>query len=49
MLKSESKEQDYPVIDPPPFFNTWNKMYALVVGTLVFYVYILYLFTAYYS
>lgn len=49
MLENELKEQDHSVIDPPPFFNTWNKMYALVMGTLVFYVCILYLFTEYYS
>ena len=49
MLESDLKEQDLYVIDPPPFFNTWNKMYALVMGTMAFYVYILYLFTEYYK
>ena len=49
MLENEIKEQDPSVIDPPPFFDTWNKMYALVMGMLAFYVYILYLFTEYYS
>ena len=32
MLESELKKQDLSVIDPPPFFDTWNKMYAMVMG-----------------
>jgi len=48
MLKNQSTELDQE-IDPPPFFDSWNKMYAFVMGSLVFYVCIFYLFTEYYS
>lgn len=31
------------------FFNSWKKMYALVIGTLVFLIIIFYLFTKYFE
>ncbi len=36
-------------VDPPPFFNTWNAMYALVIGVFVGLVVLFYAFTKYYE
>ena len=49
MSENESIERDPLVIDPPPLVSTWNKMYALVIGALAFYICIFYFFTEYYS
>jgi hypothetical protein len=36
-------------VDPPPFFNTWKAMYALVIGVFVVLVVLFYLFTKFYE
>ncbi len=35
--------------DPPPFFQTWNGMYGLVIGIFVGLVILFYLFTKAYE
>jgi len=39
-------EQD---LDPPPFFRTWNRMYAFVLGVFVLLVILFYLFTKWFA
>lgn len=36
-------------VDPPPFFNTWNGMYGLVIGVFVGLVVLFYVFTKFYE
>jgi len=33
----------------PPFFDSWNKMYAMVMGVLALFILLFYLFTITYS
>lgn len=35
--------------EKPPFLGTWNKVYALVAGTLVALIALFYLFTQYFA
>jgi hypothetical protein len=35
--------------EKPPFFSSWNKLYALVIGELVVLVLLFYLFTQAFS
>lgn len=43
---SERDERDEPAEDePPPFGGSWGRLYALVLGNLVFLVVLFYLFT----
>lgn len=35
--------------DKPPFFDSWPKMYALVIAVLGILILLFYLFTEYYS
>lgn len=30
---------------PPPFFGTWRRLYALVIGALAFWIVVFWLFT----
>jgi hypothetical protein len=34
---------------PPPFFSSWYKMYAFVLGTLIVLIILFYLITIHYS
>lgn len=43
-MKSEDDE-----LKNNSFFNSWEKMYLLVVGTLVFLIIIFYLFTKFFE
>lgn len=57
MKPSEDKPDDpdndlhhtHEEVDPPPFFNSWNGMYALVIGVFVGLVVLFYVFTKFYE
>ena len=36
-------------VEPPPFFKTWNGLYAFVLGFLVFLIVCFYIFTKMYE
>ncbi len=45
-MTEETREVDE---GKPPFFDSWSKMYALVMGVLAVLILLFYLFTEYYS
>lgn len=48
-MQDKQQEQKEPPLEGPPFFKRWAGMYWLVIGNLIFLIFLFYLLTAHYA